>query len=127
MTNKAAQLLEAIVNEIERLYCSSEHRYSQKTIVNMINQKFEVSIRTIYRDIDALSGAGIPIYAEVGRNGGIHLMNDFVLDKAVLSKEEKQEILIALQSINSTKILVITKHYKSFLQFLISIRKIGSK
>ncbi len=90
-------------------------------------EKFEVSVRTIYRDIDALSGAGIPIYAEVGRNGGIHLMNDFVLDKAVLSKEEKQEILIALQSINSTKILVITKHYKSFLQFLISIRKIGSK
>ena len=66
-------------------------------------EKFEVSVRTIYRDIDALSGAGIPIYAEAGRNGGIHLMNDFVLDKAVLSEEEKQEILTALQSINFTK------------------------
>ncbi len=65
-------------------------------------EKFEVSVRTIYRDIDALSGAGIPIYAEAGRNGGIHLMNDFVLDKAVLSEEEKQEILTALQSINYT-------------------------
>lgn len=64
-------------------------------------EKFEVSVRTIYRDIDALSGAGIPIYAEAGRNGGIHLMNDFVLDKAVLSEEEKQEISTALQSINS--------------------------
>ncbi len=63
-------------------------------------QKFEVSVRTIYRDIDALSGAGIPVYAEAGRNGGIHLMNNFVLDKAVLSEEEKQEILTALQSIN---------------------------
>lgn len=40
-------------------------------------EKFEVSVRTIYRDIDALSGAGIPIYAEAGRNGGIYLMNDF--------------------------------------------------
>ncbi len=49
-----------------------------------------------------MSGAGIPIYAEAGRNGGIHLMNNFVLDKAVLSEEEKQEILAALQSINST-------------------------
>ena len=38
-------------------------------------EKFEVSVRTIYRDIDALSGAGIPIYAEAGRNGGIYLMN----------------------------------------------------
>lgn len=64
-------------------------------------EKFEVSVRTIYRDIDALSGAGVPIYAEAGRNGGIYLMNDFVLDKAVLSEEEKQEILTALQSINS--------------------------
>ena len=63
-------------------------------------EKFEVSVRTIYRDIDALSGAGIPIYTETGRNGGIYLMNDFVLDKAVLSEEEKQEILLALQSMN---------------------------
>lgn len=66
-------------------------------------EKFEVSVRTIYRDIDALSGAGVPVYAEAGRNGGIHLMNDFVLDKAVLSEREKQEILTALQSINVTK------------------------
>lgn len=64
-------------------------------------EKFEVSVRTIYRDIDALSGAGIPVYAEAGRNGGIYLMNDFVLDKAALSEEEKQEILTALQSISS--------------------------
>lgn len=66
-------------------------------------EKFEVSTRTIYRDIDALSGAGIPIYAEAGRNGGIYLMNGFVLDKVVLSEEEKQEILTALQSINTTQ------------------------
>lgn len=66
-------------------------------------EKFEVSVRTIYRDIDALSGAGIPVYAETGRNGGIHLMDDFVLDKAVLSEEERQEILTALQSINVTQ------------------------
>ncbi|MCM1174583.1 MAG: YafY family transcriptional regulator [Blautia sp.] len=64
-------------------------------------EKLEVSVRTVYRDIDALSGAGIPVYAEAGRNGGIRLMNDFVLDRAVLSEEEKQEILTALQSINT--------------------------
>lgn len=66
-------------------------------------EKFEVSTRTIYRDINALSGAGIPIYAEAGRNGGIRLIDHFVLNKAVLSEEEKQEILIALQSINATQ------------------------
>lgn len=66
-------------------------------------ERFEVSVRTIYRDIDALSAAGIPIYAEAGRNGGIRLMHDFVLDHVVLSGEEKREILAALQSINITR------------------------
>lgn len=66
-------------------------------------EKFEVSVRTIYRDVDALSGAGVPVYAEAGRNGGIYLMDDFVLDKVVLSEKEKQEILTALQSINATQ------------------------
>lgn len=66
-------------------------------------EMLEVSIRTIYRDMDALSEAGIPVYAEAGRNGGIRLMQDFVLNKAVLSAEEKQEILTALQSLTSVK------------------------
>lgn len=52
-------------------------------------KKFEVSAQTIYRDIDVLSGASIPIYVESGRNGGIHLMNEFVLDKSVFSEQEK--------------------------------------
>lgn len=71
-----------------------------KATATELAEKFEVSVRTIYRDIDALSGAGIPIYAESGRNGGIRLMKNFVMDKAVLSEEERQEILAALQSIN---------------------------
>lgn len=66
-------------------------------------ERFEVSVRTIYRDIDALSEAGIPVYAETGRNGGIYLMKDFVLDKAVLSEEEKQDILMAVKSLQMTQ------------------------
>ncbi len=64
---------------------------------------FEVSVRTIYRDIDALSAAGIPVFTAAGRNGGIRLLEGFVLNKAVLSEKEKQEILAALQSINAAK------------------------
>lgn len=66
-------------------------------------EKLEVSVRTVYRDIDALSEAGIPVYTEAGRNGGIHLMKGFVLDKSLLSREEKQDILAAVQSINVTE------------------------
>lgn len=66
-------------------------------------EKFEVSVRTVYRDIDALSEAGIPVYTETGRNGGIRLLNHFVLDRAILSEEEKQEILAALQGLEAVK------------------------
>lgn len=64
-------------------------------------EKLEVSVRTIYRDIDALSEAGVPVYAEAGRKGGIRLMEHFTLDRAVLSEEEKREILTALQSLGA--------------------------
>lgn len=66
-------------------------------------ERFEVSVRTIYRDIDALSEAGVPVYTEAGRNGGIYLMKDFVLDQAVFSEEEKLEIFTALQSISAAQ------------------------
>lgn len=61
----------------------------------------EVSVRTIYRDIDMLSGAGIPIYANTGRNGGIRLQDHFVLRNAILSEKEKQEILMGVQSLSA--------------------------
>ena len=73
-----------------------------RTTAPELADKFEVSVRTIYRDIDALSGAGIPIYTEPGRNGGICLLHDFVLDRAILSENEKLEILTAIQSIFAT-------------------------
>ena len=59
---------------------------------------FEVSVRTIYRDIDILSAAGIPIYASQGRGGGISIQDNYVLKKSMLSQEEQKHILMALQS-----------------------------
>lgn len=63
-------------------------------------EMFEVSVRTIYRDIDALSNAGIPIYATNGRNGGIKLLDNFVLSKSAFSEQEKREILMGLRSLS---------------------------
>ena len=54
-------------------------------------EEFAVSVRTIYRDIDALYGAGIPIYTEAGRNGGIYLADNFALDQEVLFEEDTVE------------------------------------
>ena len=60
---------------------------------------FEVSIRTIYRDIDILSSAGIPIYATQGKGGGIAIQDSYVLKKLLLSEQEQKQILMALQGI----------------------------
>lgn len=65
-------------------------------------ERFEVSIRTIYRDIEVLSQAGIPVYARKGKNGGICLMEQFVLNKMLITKEEQQQILSALLSVEET-------------------------
>lgn len=65
-------------------------------------RRLEVSERTIYRDVDALSAAGIPVYAQKGKGGGIRLMDQFVLDRTLLSGEQQDEILFALQAIRAT-------------------------
>ena len=63
--------------------------------------RFEVSQRTIYRDVEALAQAGIPIYAERGRGGGIRLTENFVLNKTALSEDERRDILSALRSVEA--------------------------
>ncbi|MCA5011557.1 MULTISPECIES: helix-turn-helix transcriptional regulator [unclassified Enterococcus] len=63
---------------------------------------FEVSKRTILRDIEALSIAGIPIYTTKGKGGGISLLDHYVLDKSVISADEQNQILFALQSLAVT-------------------------
>ena len=62
---------------------------------------FEVSKRTIYRDIETLTLAQIPVYSEKGRYGGIGLIKNFTIDKSFLSQNEQNEILFALQSLNA--------------------------
>ena len=65
-------------------------------------KRFEVSVRTVYRDVDALSAAGVPIYTTPGRNGGVALMDHYVLNKATLSAEEQSSLLTALRSLSTT-------------------------
>ena len=63
-------------------------------------ERFEVSQRTIYRDVDALSLAGIPVYTEKGKGGGISLLPEFVLNKSILSEKEQNDILSALKGLS---------------------------
>lgn len=74
-----------------------------KSTAPELAEKFEVSVRTIYRDIDIISSMGIPIYATQGKGGGITLLDNFVLDKTLLSTREKEQILMALQGMIVTE------------------------
>lgn len=85
--------------QIERLFQIVYLLLGRKTITaTELAKRFEVSTRTIYRDIDTLSAAGVPIYANRGKGGGIGLLENFVLNKSVLSEKEQHQILSALQS-----------------------------
>ncbi len=71
----------------------------KKVTAKELAEKFEVSTRTIYRDIEALSSANIPIYMSKGKDGGIGILEEYVLNKSILSEEEQNQILFALQSL----------------------------
>lgn len=84
--------------QINRLFEIVYILLEKKTVTaKELAERFEVSVRTIYRDMDVLSMANIPVYANKGKGGGICLMEDFVLDKSILSEEEQNQILFALQ------------------------------
>jgi predicted DNA-binding transcriptional regulator YafY len=65
--------------------------------------RFNVSTRTIYRDIDALSAAGVPVFTNKGSGGGISLLENFAINKAMLTEHERDSVLLALKTLQATK------------------------
>lgn len=73
----------------------------QKVTAPYLAEKFEVSRRTIQRDIEALCMAGIPLLTEPGVNGGVSIMDDYKIDRTLLSSSDMQAILAGLRSLDS--------------------------
>lgn len=89
------------IMQINRLFEIIYILLDKKTVTaNELAKKFEVSSRTIYRDVEILSGAGIPIYTTKGKGGGISILDNFILDKSVISKEEQSAIITALTAMS---------------------------
>ncbi len=63
-----------------------------RTSAEFLAEELEVSVRTIYRDIDQLSAAGVPVYAETGRNGGFALIEGWKTRLNGLTAPEAREL-----------------------------------
>lgn len=63
-------------------------RAEQKLKAQFLAEKYEVSVRTIYRYIDNLSAMGIPVATSPGRNGGIYLTNTYAIKSLFFTRDE---------------------------------------
>lgn len=73
----------------------------EKVTAPELAEKYEVSRRTINRDIEALCKAGIPIVTAQGQNGGISIMEGYKIDSKLLTSADMQAILAGLRSLDS--------------------------
>jgi predicted DNA-binding transcriptional regulator YafY len=74
----------------------------EKVQAKELAELFEVSVRTIYRDIEAINLAGIPVVTYQGANGGISIAEGYRLDKSVLTEDEMSTIISTLNGIATT-------------------------
>ena len=73
----------------------------KKTTALELAERFEVSRRTINRDIENLCKAGIPIQTSQGAGGGISIMEGFAMERTLLTSKDMKMILAGLRSLDS--------------------------
>jgi len=76
----------------------SQRRVNAQTLAD----KFEVSLRTIYRDLEAINAAGIPIVSYTGNDGGYEILEQFRIDRQIVTFDDLQSILTALKGVQSS-------------------------
>lgn len=87
---------------LHRLFGILSILLSRETITaRELAEKFEVSVRTIYRDIEAIEEGGIPLYATPGNTGGIGIVAEYKLNKTVLSEDEMGYLLTGLSGLKA--------------------------
>ena len=74
----------------------------RKTVsANQLADTFGVSTRTIYRDLDTIGQAGIPIVTRMGANGGVSIMEQYKVDKRLFTTSDIASLLIGLGGVRS--------------------------
>ncbi len=74
----------------------------EKVTAQELAERFGVSTRTIYRDVEVLSAAGIPVYMNKGAGGGIRLLENYALKRTLISERESATLLMAIKTLQAT-------------------------
>lgn len=85
----------------------------EKVTAPFLAEKFEVSRRTINRDIEDICKAGIPLVTTQGKNGGISIMADYRIERTLLTSADMRAILAGLRSLDS---VCNTTKYKQVME-----------
>lgn len=94
---------EVFLLKIDRLLAITMLLLNRRRIsAKELSERFEVSMRTIYRDVEAINQAGIPVVSYAGLSGGYEIMDQYRLDRQFLSLEELQSIITGLKGIRAS-------------------------
>lgn len=74
----------------------------ERISATVLASMFDVSVRTIYRDVQALEQAGIPIVTHTGINGGISIIEQYKIDKKLFTNEDISTLLTSLYSVSGS-------------------------
>ena len=90
----------------DRLYALTLYLLNHgKTSASQLAKHFEVSVRTIQRDLDALCQSGIPICAFTGTNGGYKILSDLKMNSQLASEDEYAYIVTAINGLKTVPII----------------------
>lgn len=88
--------------KIDRLFGILIYLLNKETAsARELSERFEVSLRTIQRDMDSLAAAGIPLYTQQGSQGGYGIIESYKLDSQIMSEDEYAYITESLKSLLS--------------------------
>ena len=114
------------MNRIDRLAAILIQLQSKRLVkARDIADKFSISLRTVYRDINALVEAGVPVIGEAGT--GYRLMEGYKLPPVMFNQEEASALLTASKLVQSKTDAGISKHYTSALDKIKAVLRLTEK
>lgn len=114
------------MNRIDRLTAILIHLQSKKVVkVEEIADRFEMSLRTVYRDVRALMEAGVPIGSEAGK--GYFIVDGYHLPPVMFSQDEASAILLAGKLVEKMTDESVRKAFESALMKIKSVLSDGEK